>query len=285
MKPKDRSQALAYCSTIDSMMESLFVPDAVIGKWGPGRVGESKAGYSFNSGGFRSDEFIPLSKDIPSLLFAGCSLTFGFGVELEKTYAYRIYKHLAEKGEASGFFNIAVPGYSSIMSILSIFDYIDIYGDPDTIVLLMPQLERDAAFFLDDYQFEIDYKNNRPQELQISDFDKFLPVFYRIYKTLYFYCKKNNIRLVSSHWHETDMVLHGERDIEDYNRYSIGYLLHQKFGDSYHRLLDEEFSTNMFDYHVNNINEKNVIMGDDNDHPGNAWHYAMSKRIIDSFNL
>jgi hypothetical protein len=276
------SEALEYCSTLNSVIESRFVSNDK--PWGPDRLGKSKVGYSFNSGGFRSDEFIPLSKDIPSLLFAGCSQTFGAGVELEKTYAHRIYSHLAEKGEASGFFNIAVPGHTSIQSMLSIFDYINLYGDPNTIVLLMPQLERDAAFFLG-YRFEMDYKKQQSAELQVSDFNKFMPVFYRIYKTLYVYCKKNNIRLVSSHWHETDMLLQGKRDIEDYNKYSMGYYLQKDFGDSYQRFIDGKFNKLMFDYAETNKEEKNVMVADDDDHPGNAWHYAMSQSLINRFDL
>ena len=221
---------------------------------------------------------------VASVLFAGCSITFGFGVELEKTYAYRVYKYLLDKGKASGFFNLGVPGYSSIQSILSIFDYINLYGNPDTIVLLIPQLERDAAFFLE-YEFEIDYKNQRSAENQILDFSRYMPVFYRMYKTLYFYCKNNNIRLVSGHWHETDMILQGKRNHADYDKDSVGYWMVKDFKDSYAGLIDKDFEKIMYGYTENYKNEKNLLVGDDNDHPGNAWHYAISQSFINKFGL
>lgn len=276
------SEALEYCSTLNNKLESRFVDNRI--PFGPGRIGQSQAGYIFNSGGFRSDEFVSCSSNTNSVLFAGCSITFGFGVELEKTYAYRVYKYLLDKGKASGFFNLGVPGYSSIQSILSIFDYINLYGNPDTIVLLIPQLERDAAFFLE-YEFEIDYKNQRSAENQILDFSRYMPVFYRMYKTLYFYCKNNNIRLVSGHWHETDMILQGKRNHADYDKDSVGYWMVKDFKDSYAGLIDKDFEKIMYGYTENYKNEKNLLVGDDNDHPGNAWHYAISQSFINKFGL
>lgn len=47
--------------------------------------------YNLNSDNFRSDEFIKKHKN-KHILFAGCSNTFGEGVEYEKTWAYRLYK-------------------------------------------------------------------------------------------------------------------------------------------------------------------------------------------------
>lgn len=276
------NEALQYCSSLNNKLEARFV--STIKPYGPDRIGKSKAGYVFNSGGFRSDEFVPCSKDIPSVLFAGCSLTFGAGIELEKTYAHRIYRHLAEKGEASGFFNIATPGSSSIQAMLTIFDYINLYGNPSTIILLMPQLERDAAFLLN-YKFEIDYKTQRPAPEQFSDFNRFLPLFYRIYKTLYFYCKNNNIRLISSHWHETDMMFQGKRDIEDFDTFTITYWLHKDFGDSYQGFMNDEFNKLIYDYQQSHKNERSVLRADDDDHPGTAWHYAVSQSFINKFGL
>lgn len=276
------SESLRYCRGIVDRLESRFTDLDIA--FGPDRIGKSKVGYDFNLDGFRSDNFVPCSNDGPSVLFAGCSITYGFGVELEKTYAYRIYKHLLEKKQALTFINISVPGYSSIQAMLSIFDYIELYGNPDTIVLLMPQLERDAAFFLN-YEFEINYKKQRSKEDQIMDFRKYFPMFFRIYKMLHFYCKKNNIRLISSHWHETDMIFQGDRNFPNYNDFSISYFLQENFSDSYKDTKTKTFDQMMFDYVETNKNEKNLIMGDDDDHPGNAWHYAMSQSFINEFNL
>ena len=52
--------------------------------------------YNLNSDNFRSDEFIKKHKN-KHILFAGCSNTFGEGVEYEKTWAYRLYKEISKE--------------------------------------------------------------------------------------------------------------------------------------------------------------------------------------------
>lgn len=46
--------------------------------------------YRFNSAGFRAEEFT----DEPSVMFLGCSMTMGVGIEEEKTWAYTVAKEL-----------------------------------------------------------------------------------------------------------------------------------------------------------------------------------------------
>jgi hypothetical protein len=276
------TKSFKYCSEIANRLETRFDSDHFL--FGKGTLGNSAVGYSFNSEGFRSDEFAKCSKDVPSVLFAGCSVTYGFGLELEQTYAYRVHEYLANKGLSSGFFSVAVPAYSSIQSILSIFDYIDLYGDPSMIVLLMPPLERDAAYFLN-YSFEGDYKAKRSQKDQFSDFNKFFPFFFRIYKRLYMYCKKNNIKLVSGHWDESFMAFEGEVKNPKLDKYSMQCFLEQTFKGSYKPIVTGDFIELIFNYKEDNKKEKNLLIADDNDHPGSAWQYAINQRIIKEFEL
>lgn len=48
--------------------------------------------YTFNSDGFRSDEFIETERD--SIVFLGCSLTMGIGIPLQDTWAYKVAQSL-----------------------------------------------------------------------------------------------------------------------------------------------------------------------------------------------
>lgn len=276
------SETLKYCHSLQTKMDSRFLN--IIRPFGSDQLGKSVAKYDFNEGGFRSDPFIKLQPGQESILFSGCSLTFGFGLELEQTFAYKLYKYISAKKELPGFFNIAVPGSSGMQAILSIFDYINLYGNPTMIFLLMPQLERDAAYLLN-YKFEIDYKNTRPKEKQSEDFDRYAPLFYRLYKTLYLYCKSNGIKLFSGHWHETDMVLHGERKLEDYSEFSLSYWLHQDFKDTYKDMMDKNFTLKMYDYSERNPHEKNMMIADDDDHAGAAWHNAVFETFIEKYDL
>jgi len=53
---------------------------------------DTEINYSFNSYGFRSDEFEDVS--IPSILFLGCSYTVGIGIKIEHSFTSIIAKEL-----------------------------------------------------------------------------------------------------------------------------------------------------------------------------------------------
>lgn len=63
--------------------------------------------YDFNLFGFRSPELISADDGKESVLFLGCSHTFGIGLPLENTYPYIVSKDLN-----INYWNLAVPGSS-----------------------------------------------------------------------------------------------------------------------------------------------------------------------------
>jgi len=77
---------------------------------------EKKIYYNFNNEGFRSDEF---SHDRNSILFLGCSLTFGTGLQLEEVYAYQLSKSLNMK-----YYNLALGASSNDTSFRLAYYYI-----------------------------------------------------------------------------------------------------------------------------------------------------------------
>lgn len=131
--------------------------------------------YKLNSAGLRSDEF-KKNPGSPHILFAGCSVTCGIGVNLQDTWAYKLY---SDFNNPSGFFNISLPGGSPIEIISNIFKYIDQYGKPDYIFILLPPIHRDGRYVIKDY------------------IDK---IVYNFYRSLEVFCKYNNIKLLSSSW-------------------------------------------------------------------------------------
>ena len=68
---------------------------------------DSKFTYDFNSFGFRSPEPDPVDNGKESILFLGCSHTFGVGLPLENTYPYIVSKDLN-----IDYWNMSVPGSS-----------------------------------------------------------------------------------------------------------------------------------------------------------------------------
>jgi hypothetical protein len=97
--------------------------------------------YSYNSLGFRSDEF---TKDHRGahILFAGCSETEGVGDILEHCWSYMTYKELSKETDVSGFFNLSKYGWGYDIILSNIMTYINSYGKPDKIFILFPNIGR-----------------------------------------------------------------------------------------------------------------------------------------------
>lgn len=94
---------------------------------------EKQITYSYNSHGFRSEEF---ESDVNSVLFMGCSLTFGTGLPLEETYNYIIAKKLK-----MNFFNVALGGSSNDTAFRFGYHYIPTLK-PKLVILASPEITR-----------------------------------------------------------------------------------------------------------------------------------------------
>lgn len=88
--------------------------------------------HTLNSHGFRSPEFSKVD-----LIMAGCSQTFGMGVEYNQTWPTM----LAESLNAS-YVNLGSPGASNQKIVENIISYIKKYGKPKIICAVFPNLYR-----------------------------------------------------------------------------------------------------------------------------------------------
>lgn len=88
--------------------------------------------YRFNSHGFRADEF---SND-PSIMFLGCSMTMGVGMELENTWAHMVARDLGLKNH-----NLGIGG-SSNDGCFRMFAHWYLRYPPKIVVHYSPPLER-----------------------------------------------------------------------------------------------------------------------------------------------
>lgn len=132
---------------------------------------------------FRTDDFKQSHPNGKHILFAGCSFTWGEGLEMEDSWAYKTYKKIAEKYPVDGFYNVGRIGWSIGESIHHIFMYIREFGNPEAIFLFMPDHGRDMKYVAD-----------RKEAL-----DSYV---YSYYLHLDTYCKSHNIKLITSTWAE-----------------------------------------------------------------------------------
>lgn len=161
--------------------------------------------YKFNNYKFRSDDFS--TKDASSnYLFSGCSNTFGLGLPIEATWGYQLNQSLS--GEK--FLNLAVSGSSYKEILLNLYKYINLFGKPKTIFLLLPDLNRyDFVDIISKVKFlRTSYFINSSDYSKNEELSKMLN-----YETLFFnfineiilfetYCKQMSIPLYWSTWNE-----------------------------------------------------------------------------------
>jgi hypothetical protein len=89
--------------------------------------------YDVNSKGFRSIEFI----NNPDVITSGCSQSFGVGLP----YKY-IWPNLLDESGSLKVVNISYPGTSTQTIVEDIFRYINEYGNPKYIRILVPDFIR-----------------------------------------------------------------------------------------------------------------------------------------------
>lgn len=239
--------------------------------------------YKINSDGYRSDDFSKSLEDGKITLFSGCSVTRGSGIDLEYSYAYRVYMHLSQKEKQSGFFNIGINGSTNFESITSIFNFIECYGNPDLIVLTLPPIERDMAFFFDsNIEFETGYRKFRNKEFINMDFTKYTDMFNKVYKILYMYCKNFNIKLITIHWPDSNLKKYKEI-YEEVNNFQN--FLEKMYPDSYKKISEDEMIEDQYHYTCINKELENLFIARDGMHQGLAWNYALSKQVIERFEI
>lgn len=204
--------------------------------------------YKLNSLGFRSDEFTETHEG-KHVLFMGCSVTYGTGVPLNKTWSKLVYDEFSKHESLSGYFNLSYPGAASTEIIFNAMKYIKKYGKPQEIYFMIPEVMRGVHF------------------------EKSSAVLHSIQMYTMFeqYCKDNSISLVSFTW-----------DLEDI---SEGYIqtandFYKEF-ETFYAINYNKFAKTMYDYAYENSKEPFLFLAADGQHHGTAHNHAFFKQVIE----
>lgn len=150
----------------------------------------------FNTHGYRSDNFLK-NHNGEHILFAGCSQTFGFGLEKQEMWSKLLYDKINKDIACSGYFNLSVSGSGIQFIISNIFKYMKNFGNPNCIFLNLPTQLRFIGFSSKQNSYKKIALQTKDQELQ-----KFFCLLnYHYYLMLEQYCNTNNIKLYSVSWH------------------------------------------------------------------------------------
>jgi hypothetical protein len=101
--------------------------------------------YNLNAQGLRSEEFTATHEG-RHILFAGCSVAFGEGIPLEYSWAHKVYSEISNTEKTSGYFNVAQTGASSNFIIIQVLKYIEKYGVPDSLFVMLPDAQREHGY-------------------------------------------------------------------------------------------------------------------------------------------
>jgi len=251
--------------------------------------------YTLNSDNFRSDEFVK-EHQLDHILFAGCSNTFGAGVEYKKTWSYKLYKTIKKDINIDGYYNLGLCGGSIFEILININKYIQSHGFPKIIFILLPEIERDAIYF------------KEPEK-------SLTPIITELYRHLEFLCKSNGTKLVSTSWvvddkkNVVDSLLHGaDKEYFNVDVYNHQLTAEGKFGDTglyssfkerypfeqlayleryaaTFKLMDiYKIQKDVYEFATNNPNDPYLFIAPDkNKHHGNAFHYAWYKYFYERY--
>ena len=148
--------------------------------------------YRSNNYGYRCDDFIDQHHK-KHILFSGCSMTSGNGLEEFETWPKFLYDDLNKHNELSGYFNLAISGNTVEKIINNLFKYFRLFGNPQIIFLLLPPINRE------------------------QDNVKCEEIFFYNYLKLDQYCSTNNIKLITTFWESNKTKLLSKKNFFEPN--------------------------------------------------------------------
>lgn len=210
--------------------------------------------YTTNSYGHRSPEF---GKQV-DMVVTGCSQTYGMGVPDEQVWG----KQLADKLGLS-YVNLAAPGWSVQTILSSTLAYIEEFGAPKVLVVLLP----DFARMLMPIRFDVNRFNTGREKLRNVEGvhlegvnfsshnakdvdgprDRYVKKPYDLYEVLPFevpfffsaqalaylisYCKAAGIELIWSSWNARILKFYRDLSLEGYSGLDMSGFMDRKIED------------------------------------------------------
>lgn len=217
-----------------------------------------------NKNGYRCDSFTDKHEGT-HVLFSGCSVTFGSGLELNDTWAKKVYDKISKIEKTSGYFNIGVWGNSILNQISDLFKYFYTYGNPNTIFICIPDLSRFYVYDLDNKNIVDGLYNKQSQNIINL-------LSYQYYLMLYQYCNVNNIRLITFSWFTVE-----DKTTNDFEESKIKYF------NTFYDFNLEDLAEFVKNFSEKNPNMLNVLDAMDGEHMGIAYHEFWADFIYEKY--
>lgn len=188
--------------------------------------------YILNNHGLRCDNFFNLDKK-DHILFSGCEYSLPMGKEMQESWAYKVYTYIL--GTTGTYRNISYPGADAEKIVSNIIKYVDTYGPPLKLFVLMPEIIRSYGYWPEGnvykpkmYRQLSDGQEHNAMALPNDiPFNLLLLKYIRQCRVLESYCKSNGIELLWTTWDkqtseiifdiEFDSFFSSDVNVEDQN--------------------------------------------------------------------
>ena len=187
-------------------------------------VKDDRISYVSNSYGHRSDEFQRLDKSKINVLFTGCSQTFGSGLPIEETWPAIVYRWMKTNHpdlDLGPYQALSFTGGSIEKIVQNVFKYCHLFGNPNIIYFLAPDVDRQIGYGLLDYPGSkerkdvnfVDHVNMRTvtkEELGSGKVEQVMSAEASILRAVYalrmleIFCISNDIELIWNTWGPED---------------------------------------------------------------------------------
>jgi len=189
--------------------------------------------YKLNKDGFRTKNFERLNSNTYNFLYSGCSYTFGEGIPEEYMWTNLLSNKL--KGSFAKEvkdYNISKRGLSIHAIVRGVFSFCEKYGDPDLIVLFLPNIARSIHYNSETKEYEDlcipdTLDGVKPHRKDIQYVKSFCYEDHKLLaldmlKFLEKYCELKGIKLIYSSWLYRERYLYEESDLKNHYQVNIG---------------------------------------------------------------
>jgi hypothetical protein len=230
-------------------------------------VSKSDVQYPLNNYCHMSDDFFPLDSQNTNVLFAGCSVTAGEYLPYGYAWPHHLYDYLKEKNSNIGPKHIlGFPGGNAEKIIANIFKYIDKFGKPDYIFLMLPDMFRIYTAKEDIFAPEITYSSGSTINDLMFPFQGMYQ-YQMAYRNLEILCSALNIKLMGTSWEKCANVEMAKLNFKTYSS-----LKETKAGATVEKMSNPKYKRFKKDYY---------IYGSDHMHPGLMSHVDYADHFIE----
>jgi hypothetical protein len=228
--------------------------------------------YKLNNFCHISEDFVLADPQKTNILFAGCSVTAGEYLPHGYSWPHHLYSYIKETNSNLGPQQIlSFPGANASKIIANIFKYVNLFGKPDYIFLMLPDMFRLYTAYEDNFRPEITYAEGATIDDLMFPFQGMYE-YQMAYRNLEIFCSSLGIKLFSTSWEMCANAEMGKLNFKTYRSLSFSSLKTISTTSAIGNLSEEKYK---------DFKKKYYIYGSDKLHPGLISHINYTNHFIE----